>query len=369
MHELQDFLDSCQLPNTTQIQDTFFSATKMTRREELWTNLYAFFFDCNAQHNQGTLYIETFLKIINQKFILKDKITLQNFYTLKTEEPTLKGGRIDLLIEDKQTSLIIENKVGHHLNNDLKDYYDSITNQNKIGIVLSIKKYSKSELTEHFINISHEELIQVMYAAYEKNKEQGELKYNILFEEFYKNVINESKTINMEQINFYLNNTEVINKIVLIKEQYEQHISKQIIDIEQIYNEEFDFELLTQRHILYLKNKSNPDLRFTLLYNNLFKEKPSICIIVELQYNLLTKFRNNYKLDSFSFDDTEQRCLINEFTKNKHNWGHFAIQHFDLSQDNIINLAEFINIELNKSAVLNIYKKITNSPLFDAGKI
>ncbi|MFG0590685.1 hypothetical protein ACF8C4_06055, partial [Myroides odoratimimus] len=213
------------------------------------------------------------------------------------------------------------------------------------------------------------ELIQVMYAAYEKNKEQGELKYNILFEEFYKNVINESKTINMEQINFYLNNTEVINKIVLIKEQYEQHISKQIIDIEQIYNEEFDFELLTQRHILYLKNKSNPDLRFTLLYNNLFKEKPSICIIVELQYNLLTKFRNNYKLDSFSFDDTEQRCLINEFTKNKHNWGHFAIQHFDLSQDNIINLAEFINIELNKSAVLNIYKKITNSPLFDAGKI
>ncbi|MDM1412481.1 hypothetical protein HX038_17340, partial [Myroides odoratimimus] len=84
--------------------------------------------------------------------------------------------------------------------------------------------------------------------------------------------------------------------------------------------------------------------------------------------NLLTKFRNNYKLDSFSFDDTEQRCLTNEFTKNKHNWGHFAIQHFHLSQDNILNLAEFINIELNKSAVLNIYKKIANSPLFDVGK-
>lgn len=364
MKELQGFLDSCQLPNTTQIQDTFFSATKMTRREELWTNLYAFFFDCNAQHNQGTLYIETFLKIISQKITLKDEITLQNFYTLKTEEPTLKGGRIDLLIEDKQTSLIIENKVGHHLNNDLKDYYDSITNQNKIGIVLSIKKYSKSELTEHFINITHEELIQVMYAAYEKNKEQGELKYNILFEEFYKNVINESKTINMEQVNFYLKNTEKINDIVAIKKQYEQHIAKQLNDVKDIYKENFEVVPLDQRYILYLKNKKNNNLMITIVYDNLVQGKPEIGFYVELQHDLLQTFRSEYKLENFDFDEIEKECLSNDFTKNKKKWGHFAYQHFDLSQENIINLAEFISEELNKSAVLNIYTKIVNSSIF-----
>ncbi|MDM1465239.1 PD-(D/E)XK nuclease family protein [Myroides odoratimimus] len=364
MKELQGFLDSCQLPNTTQIQDTFFSATKMTRREELWTNLYAFFFDCNAQHNQGTLFIETFLKIINQKFILKDEITLQNFYTLKTEEPTLKGGRIDLLIEDKKTSLIIENKVSHHLNNDLKDYYDSITNQNKIGIVLSIKKYSKSELTEHFINITHEELIQAMYLAYEKSKEQGELKYNILFEEFYKNVINESKTINMEQVNFYLNNTEKVNDIVAIKKQYELHIAKHLNDIKDSYEENFEVIHLDQRHILYLKNKRNNNLMITIVYDNLVQGKPELHFFVELQHDLLQTFRSEYKLENFNFDENEKKCLVTEFTKNKGKWGHFAYQHFDLSQENISNLAEFITNELNKSAVLHIYTKIVNAPLF-----
>ncbi|WP_158964047.1 PD-(D/E)XK nuclease family protein [Myroides fluvii] len=364
MNELQDFLDNCQLPDTTHIQDTFFSATKMTRREELWTNLYAFFFDCNARHNLGTLYIDTFLEVINKKSVSKTKIDLQSSYILKPEEPTLKGGRIDLVIEDKQTSIIIENKVGHHLANDLKDYYNSITNQNKVGIVLSIKKYSQAELTEHFINITHEELILAMYVAYETNKEQGELKYNILFEEFYKNVINESKTINMEQVNFYLKNTEKINDIVEIKKQYEQHIAKQLNDVKDSYEENFEVIHFDQRHILYLKNKKNNNLMITLVYDNLVQGKPELRFFVELQHDLLQTFRSKFQLDNFNFDETEKKCLVKEFTKNKGKWGHFAYQHFKLSEKNISNLAEFITEELNKSAALHIYTKIVNNPLF-----
>lgn len=364
MKELQDFLNHCQLPDTIYIRDTFFSATKMTRREELWTNLYAFFFDCNAQHNLGTLYIDTLLEVINRKHVSENKVTLQDSYIPKLEEPTVKGGRIDLVIEDKQTSLIIENKVGHHLGNDLQDYYNSITNQNKIGIVLSIRKYTPSELTQHFINITHEELIEAMHTTYEKNKEQGELKYNILFEEFYKNVLNESKTINMEQINFYLNNTEKVNDIVLIKKQFEHHIANQLNDVKDMYKEMFEVNLLDQRHILYLKNKENQELMITLVYDQVVQGKPELHFYVELQDDLLKTFRNEYKPEGFNFDETEKKCLVNEFTKNKENWGHFTYQHFKLSQENIINLADFITTELNKSAILNIYTKIVNNPLF-----
>ena len=69
---------------------------------------------------------------------------------------------------------------------------------------MSIQKYSSLELNnKHFINITHEELIQNIYKNYLRLDKATD-KYSVFFEEFYKNVINESKTINMDQIDFYL---------------------------------------------------------------------------------------------------------------------------------------------------------------------
>jgi|SRR5690554_133173 len=358
METLQQFIQSNLIPESIHFQDTFFSATMMQRREDLWTNIYAFFLNKELQHGFEDLFIKSFIEVINLKKSNVSPINLQESYNLEREIFTAKGNRIDLIIKDRNTAIIIENKVGHILDNDLQDYYDSVKGYKKIGVVLSIQKYSSLELNNrHFISITHEELIQNIYRNYLKLDKTTD-KYSIFFEEFYKNVINESKTINMDQIDFYLRNTEKVNKIIDVKKQYDLHIIKQINDLKVFYEEEFICFGKDGNHFS-LKSRDNSNLMITVVYNFLLNGERKVSIVVELQNELLDEFRGLESLDAFTFDEIEKECLIKEYTKQRDKWGHFALQVFDnLSSDDIVNLAKFVSNQLDKSAILNIYKKI-----------
>ena len=361
METLKQFLQSNSIPESLHFRDTFFSATMMQRREDLWTNIYAFFLNKNLQHGFNDLFISSFVEVINSKKSVN--IKLQESFQVKREEPTKKGNRIDLLISDRDLAIIIENKVGHVLNNDLQDYYDSVTSKAKIGVVLSLQKYSPAELHNNFINITHEELIQYIYEKYKSFKWEENGKYAIFFEEFYKNIINESKTINMEQIKFYLENTDKVNKIIGIKHQYGMHIIKQMNDLREIYESDFAFDNREGKH-LYLKSKDNNDLMITIIYGTLLNGVREIQMCVELQNDLLNKVRQLSNFNDFDFDDVEKGCLVNEYTKQKECWGHFALQIFDnFTNTDITKLTKFVSEELDKSAILNIYKKIACSSL------
>jgi len=361
METLDEFLKNITIPESIHFQDTFFSATMMQRREDLWTNIYAFFLNKELQHSFEDLFIRSFIEVVNLKKSNVSPINLQELYTLEREIFTVKGNRIDLIIKDRNTTIIIENKVGHILNNDLQDYYDSIKGDKKIGVVLSIQKYSSLELNnKHFVNITHEELIQNIYRNYLKLDKRTD-KYSIFFEEFYKNVINESKTINMDQIDFYLRNTEKVNKIIDVKKQYELHIIKQVNDLKIFYEEEFICSGKDGNHFS-LKSRDNSSLMITVVYNLLLNGERKVSIVVELQNELLDEFRGLESLDIFCFDEVEKKCLIKEYTKQREKWGHFALQVFDnLSSDDIVNFAKFVSTQLDKSAILNIYRKIKDN--------
>lgn len=361
MEILEEFLKDKTIPESIHFQDTFFSATMMQRREDLWTNIYAFFLNKELQHGFEDLFIKSFIEVINSKKSNFDSINLKESYNIEKEIFTAKGNRIDLIIKDRDTAIIIENKVGHILNNDLQDYYDSVIAHKKSGVVLSIQKYSSLELNnKHFINITHEELIQNIYKNYLRLDKATD-KYSVFFEEFYKNVINESKTINMDQIDFYLRNTEEVNKIIEVKNQYELHVIKQINDLKSIYEDEFICFSKDGNHFSF-KNRSNNDLMITIIYDSLMVGKRKVSIVVELQNKLLDQFRVLESLDVFTFDEVEQKCLIKEYTKKRDKWGHFALQIFDdLSNNDIADLTKYISNQLERSAILNIYRKITDS--------
>ena len=79
---------------------------------------------------------------------------------MATEIKTKQGNRIDISIFNKaqQKAIIIENKIYHHLDNDLSDYWShyNYPDTNKIGILLTLKPHGiPTEVAGKFVNITH----------------------------------------------------------------------------------------------------------------------------------------------------------------------------------------------------------------------
>jgi hypothetical protein len=123
--------------------------------ENVASNILAFFLSPNNEHGLGQLLLSSLLNLAGGSEINQSNVRVSR------EASTIKGGRLDILIETDNQLIGIENKIYHYLANDLEDYSKSLDKWAKpnqlsvIRIVLSIKK-------EHgsfgFICVTYEEL-------------------------------------------------------------------------------------------------------------------------------------------------------------------------------------------------------------------
>ena len=127
--------------------------------ENVISNFYRFYLDETEEHKFKNLFLKSLLDIISSQGFK----TLQfEDYSVQTEVRTNKGGRIDILIEenDESTAVIIENKIYHELNNDLKDYWVSTkaSSDNKVGVLMTLERMEPNQ--KGFINITHNQFIK-----------------------------------------------------------------------------------------------------------------------------------------------------------------------------------------------------------------
>lgn len=154
----------------------FFDILGVERKETINSKMLAYFFDPNEEHGFGTLFFECLLTVLREKYN-DDK--LNNDYsepfeiaievaTSSTDSLENQLKRIDLLITGSQWSIIIENKLFHHLSNPLKVYEQHVINEKKlgkndiIGIILSLDTKSEAACKvdeTQFFNVTHRELI------------------------------------------------------------------------------------------------------------------------------------------------------------------------------------------------------------------
>ncbi len=159
---LEDLVNS--FPELTKNPKNFFDISGFPRRENVNSNLLAFYFDKNEEHGFKTLFIDSLLEIISEQKGDSFEIDETDF-SVEREVFTNKGNRIDILIKgiDESWAIIIENKVDAGLYNDLSDYWEStqVGNGKKCGIVLSVEPM---ETKNGFINITHKLLIEKVVA-------------------------------------------------------------------------------------------------------------------------------------------------------------------------------------------------------------
>src|SRR5690606_13304261 len=134
---------------------TFLDIAKQPHYENVMSNIYAFYFRINEAHKFKDLFVTSLLELIN-----KETKQIDSFFDFNvfTEFSVSDQKRIDILLHNDEQAIIIDNKVYHHLNNDLDVYYNGVNATNKMGVVMSL--HSINNISHpHFINITHLQLL------------------------------------------------------------------------------------------------------------------------------------------------------------------------------------------------------------------
>ncbi|MCL1827801.1 MAG: PD-(D/E)XK nuclease family protein, partial [Candidatus Cloacimonetes bacterium] len=151
------------IKNTLQ---TFLEVTRYPHYEKVSSNILAYFLNASGQHGMKDLFLKSLVETVIDNQYLTDNMETQ----VITEYPTLKGGRIDILIETDLFLIIIENKINAPVYNNLEDYYITIEEVKKenientktiIPIVLSINEdnYLNTEKSSEFYYITYEKFL------------------------------------------------------------------------------------------------------------------------------------------------------------------------------------------------------------------
>ena len=154
-----DFLailhDFESLPDNKE-SESIFEIAGYPHYENVISNILAFYLNPNNEHGLGGLLLTSLINLTGGV-----EVQQENFQVSR-EVSTNNGGRIDIVIETDNQIIGIENKIFHHLNNNLDDYSKSIddwakpNNLDTLKIVLSIKKETNNS---GFICVKYEDFI------------------------------------------------------------------------------------------------------------------------------------------------------------------------------------------------------------------
>lgn len=352
---LQTFLNKNEIPKIKSKPKTFLSIAKQPHYENVISNLYAFYFDVNEVHNLKDLFIKSLIELIN----------VSNFdefsgFWIDTEYGTSSQKRIDILLQNDDTAIIIENKIYHHLNNDLSEYYNEIKVDHKIGVVLSLHHISNIS-HKHFVNITHLQLLNKVMNNLGNYVFNANEKYMVFLKDFYQNIINLSHPfMERESIAFYFKNQQEINQLTKFKFQLREHIISEVVKAGQIIE---DINVLQPRansfndkRLVYYVSPKNRNLMITVVYEKLLNTDRTMYIAVELQGELLND-RTTYNTIDFNEKELEV-AFSKHFNTTSENWSHFAVKHYVPNETEVASLSEFIIKKLEDDHLLSIFKKL-----------
>jgi rubrerythrin len=366
LNSLQLFLEAHEIPKTQKKPKTFLSISKQSHYENVLSNIYAFFFDTSEEHDMGDLFLKSLQELIFETDLGKTKnITFKHDFIIETEFQSESGGRIDVVLYNDEDSILIENKVYHILNNDLKDYWNSVNpgspEENRIGIILSLKNYSQSEIKHpQFINITHSTFLDRVMKNSGEYLLKAKDRYIVFLKDFYQNTLNLSNYMEKEKIEFYYKYQTELNNAAKLKFAVRDFIKDEIkhacdsIDRKlQFYSPKSGSN--NEKKLRYFVSPLCNKLMFTIFFDGLLEKNRVLKIVVELNGEAIQKVKDFGKEN---FNQNELEIISDDFYSETRNWVHFAVQQYSVGEEDIKNLNSFIKDKIENDSLLSIYKKL-----------
>ena len=161
-----NFLDEFQrLPARTERLPTLMEVAGCAHKENVYSNILAFFFDPEGPHGLGTLFLDAIMRIDGAQ---NQEGTIGGNVSVEREVTTTAGNRIDILIQSDSHTILIENKIFADIDNPFDEYsayLDSLqpTGRHKHKFLLTLTPISEStarDIARHgFQNITHRRFV------------------------------------------------------------------------------------------------------------------------------------------------------------------------------------------------------------------
>lgn len=298
------------LPKKRTHKETLLDIAGIDHLENHWSDIYAYFFNPKASHGLSRLFIDSLQDILCSK-TEHSPLMMKSFSVLRecgVQDEKGNTKRIDLLLQNEDEAIIIENKVYAALYNRLDLYWNkpNVPEENKRGIVLS--PWATPVKFHNFVNITHEEFAHTIENNLSAYFATANPKSLILLQDFIQNIYNVTHAMNEEEVYFYFENREKINRLAEIRKNVVSHIWK---TIEEDGNTKLLKPLFKENGMnLSIKTKNNVDycyytfdalpdkVMLTLVYDTLWnydKDGCRIRMFLELQSKEMIKFVKDMK--------------------------------------------------------------------------
>ena len=298
------------LPKKRTHKETLLDIAGIDHLENHWSDIYAYFFNPKASHGLSRLFIDSLQDILCSK-TEQSPLMMKSFSVLRecgVQDEKGNTKRIDLLLQNEDEAIIIENKVYAALYNRLDLYWNkpNVPEENKRGIVLS--PWATPVKFHNFVNITHEEFAHTIENNLSAYFATANPKSLILLQDFIQNIYNVTHAMNEEEVYFYFENREKINRLAEIRKNVVSHIWK---TIEENGNTKLLKPLFKENGMkLSIKTKNNVDycyytfdalpdkVMLTLVYDTLWnydKDGCRIRMFLELQSKEMIKFVKDMK--------------------------------------------------------------------------
>ena len=225
------------LPKVPKIK-TFMDVSGYPHYENVSSNLLAFFFDPEQEHGLGDLLLTSFLSLsTTEEHWCKTGVTIHR------EHGTDGGEFLDLLIEGEDFVIGIENKIYHHLANDLTDYaalLGRFSHQRTIKAVLSLKSINAADgLRAGFVSYTYTQFwcaVRQRIGRYIHAAHPKWLSYLIDFMETTANLAGENKSIKARE-EFLVRNEEIISELVAERQGFIDRLNGNIWALKEIMDQ------------------------------------------------------------------------------------------------------------------------------------
>lgn len=345
------------------------------KNENVWSNIYAFFFDSNNCHNLDCVFFDSLIELIQSKtkFEVTKRERNVNAYREVSIGPN-NDGRIDLLLFAEDVAIIIENKVYHSLENDVNAYFDEIGSYKyKFGVIISLKPVYTWH--KEFVNITHAELMEKVWQGVKEMP--CESFYKTIIEQFYSN-INKMSGLNVHNGEIFINQKNEIIKHSRILEDvknwfhnlfYGADFVKAInecangINLKIVHNER---ESAKYRYTHLSINNSNIlfNIYFEPLWNPGYKveyfpdKHQSIFLTLEIEDLKNVQIKNPRIVEQLKDVVYNSYCEI-YLSPLSCGWWHFACLEIPVSNEELFNQKVIVDKILSRcGSLFDIFKRI-----------
>ncbi len=312
---------------------TSFDISRTEAREVVFSQWYRYYLDRNEDHGLGNLFIDALLSLTQTSF------TLEHF-NVETEVKTRKGNFIDILIcgigSDQGKYVIIENKIFHHLHNDLDDYWDycGVTGL-KLGVLLTLRREptSKCKMFQNVLHLDWIRAVEERMKGYELTTDQH---YN--FENFKHAIYNLNRYTTMnEHVTYYFENTDAINRAIACKGETERYISLQIASAAKQLEMTMDRTDSPRLRDLLVPGLET-EVFYSVIFDGLFTPDHELRIVLGLKPQHLNRVQELDKL--FKAEAESLGFKLNDHPGKT--WHNYLTQRFQLTHDQWVSLDDFI---------------------------